>query len=80
MKRLSIILLVVGLVLIIGSNFFYRTDSNPIDSAGTRQVTETKGNNWAPKIPVFMGGVCVVLAAIFYFAAKSRPENNAHSA
>lgn len=67
MKRLSIILVIVGLLLLIGGNFFFKTDSNPMDTAGTREVTKsTINNNWAPKIPVFMGGVCLVLGIIFY--------------
>lgn len=75
MKRVSIILVIVGLVLLIGGNFFYKTDSNSMDTAGTREVTKTTiNNNWAPKIPVFMGGVCLVFGIIFYVTSRNNPR------
>lgn len=75
MKRLSIILAIAGLILLIGGNLFYKKDSNPMDTAGTRVVTETPSGDWAPKIPAFMGGVFIALGIVFYIASRSKGNN-----
>jgi hypothetical protein len=79
MKRASIILVVIGLIVLIGGNFFYKKDSNPVDTAGTREISRTATGDWAPKIPVFMGGVLVALGVIFYIASRSRVGNTGNN-
>jgi hypothetical protein len=77
MKRLSLIAAVIGVLLIIYGIVFYKSSSNALDSAGTRTFTEnTMSKSWAPEIPVFVGGVCLLLSAVFFYASRSKTENN----
>ncbi len=76
MKRLTIIAAVVGILLIIYGIVFYKSSSNPMDSAGTRTFTEnTMSKSWAPEIPVFLGGVCLLLSAVFFYASRTKTQN-----
>ncbi|WP_158829551.1 hypothetical protein [Mucilaginibacter lacusdianchii] len=77
MKRFSIILATVGLVLLIGSNFLFKTKSNSVDTGGSVEYTTMFGG-WTPKIPVFMGAVLIGLGAVFYYAAVSKSDKQAH--
>lgn len=76
MKKLSIVLAVLGIILLIGGNFFYKQKSNPIDSQGSNRYSEALNGNWGTKIPVFAGGVLIVLGAIFYTATRIKQPRN----
>jgi hypothetical protein len=76
MKRLSVIAAILGVILLIYGIVFYKSDSNAMDSAGTKTFTKnTMSKSWAPEIPVFVGGVCLLLSAVFFYASRSKTEN-----
>jgi hypothetical protein len=76
MKKISVVLAVLGIVLLIGGNFIYKQESNPVDSRGSNRHSETLNGEWGTKIPVFAGGVLIALSLVFYFAAKSKQPKN----
>ncbi|WP_295767197.1 hypothetical protein [uncultured Mucilaginibacter sp.] len=76
MKRLSIVLAVIGIILLIGGNFIYKQKSNPVDSHGSERHSETLNGEWGTKIPVFAGGVLIALSLVFYFADRSKQPKN----
>lgn len=73
MKRLSVIAAVIGVLLLIYGVLFYKSRSNAMDSAGTITFTEnTMSKSWTPEIPVFVGGVCLLLSVVFFYASKTK--------
>ena len=76
MKKISIILAVIGIILLIGGNFLYKPQSNPIDTQGSNRYSETLNGEWGTKIPVYIGGVLIALSLVFYFAGKIKQPQN----
>jgi hypothetical protein len=76
MKRAGIILAIIGLILLIGGNFLYRSKNNPVDSQGSARYSETVNGKWGTKIPVFAGGVLIAVGLIFYIADKNKRVNS----
>ena len=70
MKRLSIVMGIIGLLLLVGGNFFYKNADNAVDSGGSTQIVTFLNGDWTVKIPIFVGGVLVVIAAIFYLVYR----------
>ncbi|MEB0262829.1 MULTISPECIES: hypothetical protein [unclassified Mucilaginibacter] len=66
MKKISIILIAVGLLLIIGGNVFYKSHQNPDDSGGSASITTFNGG-WSVKIPAYFGGVMLLFGSIFLY-------------
>lgn len=75
MKKVSIVLVIVGVLLIIFGNVFYGHHPNADDTGGSAEVI-TFGGHWSVKIPAFIGGVLFVLGLIFYYAAGYRAERH----
>ncbi|RYE29800.1 MAG: hypothetical protein EOP42_13590 [Sphingobacteriaceae bacterium] len=69
MKRLSIIMGIIGLILLIGGNFFYKNVDNAVDSGGSAEIVTFLNGHWTVKIPIFIGGVLVLIAALFYMVS-----------
>lgn len=79
MKKVSIILIVVGLILIIAGNVFYGHHENVVDSGGSASVTTLNGG-WSVKIPAFAGGVMLMFGCIFFYIANDeKRKKEAHT-
>lgn len=68
MKKLSIVLITLGLLLIIGGNVFYKSHQNPDDSGGSASITTFNGG-WSVKIPAYFGGVMLLFGSIFLYVS-----------
>lgn len=80
MKKFGIVLLIIGLIVLIGGNFFYKTANNTVDTGGSMLITTISGH-WSNKIPVFIGGVLAALGAVFFFAYyKDNPTSKTYTA
>lgn len=75
MKKASIFMVALGLFLIIGGLFYYKTTGNAVDSGGSMNVTTTPSGAWTVKIPMFAGGVMLLLGAIFYYVSLQKDPN-----
>jgi hypothetical protein len=71
MKKFSFIIGIVGLLLVIGSMFLYQTKGNAVDSGGSMEIVTWMHGQWTFKLPMFEGGVFIILAAIFYISSKN---------
>ncbi|QQL49165.1 hypothetical protein [Mucilaginibacter ginkgonis] len=67
MRRVSIVLIVVGLVLIIAGGFFYKTEGSATDS---KAVTVTKGGTRSFQWPVYTGIILLFLGGTFNVASR----------
>ncbi len=67
MRRVSVILIVVGIVLIIAGGFFYKTQTSAADS---RPTTVTLAGNKSFQWPVYTGIIVLFLGAIFNVASR----------
>ncbi|EHQ25028.1 hypothetical protein [Mucilaginibacter paludis] len=76
MKNVSVFMVIVGLLLIIGGLFFYKHVDNAVDSGGSMEITTTPGGAWTVKIPMFAGGVMLLLGCIFYYVAIQKKTND----
>ncbi|MET3981607.1 putative membrane protein [Mucilaginibacter sp. UYP25] len=77
MKKVSIFLIVAGLLLIILGNVLYKNHQNADDSGGSASITTFKGG-WSVKIPAYFGGVMLLFGSIFYYVAKDDKRLNSH--
>jgi hypothetical protein len=66
MKKFSIVLIIVGLLLAILGNVLYGHHQNMVDTGGSSSIN-TFGGAWAVKIPAFFGGIMVVFGCLFYY-------------
>ncbi|MBD1386729.1 hypothetical protein IDJ75_15710 [Mucilaginibacter rigui] len=76
MKKLSIILIAVGLLLIIGGSVFYKSHQNPDDSGGSASITTLNGG-WSVKIPPYFGGVMLLFGSIFLYISIDSEKGKA---
>lgn len=68
MKKIAIVLLIVGVIISIYSGFHYTTQENVID-IGSVNIKREKDNylSWSP----YLGAVCIVAGlGIFFFSNK----------
>jgi len=68
MKKLSVFLIAVGLLMIICGNVFYKSRQNPDDSGGSASITTLNGA-WSVKIPAYFGGVMLLFGSIFLYVS-----------
>lgn len=66
MKKVSIILIVLGIALLFFGIFFYGHKVNMVDSGGSSMITTLNGH-WSVQIPAFFGGVMLLLGTIFFY-------------
>ena len=76
MKKFGIILAIVGIVMLIAGNFFYKHTINAVDSSGSSIITTVLNGGWTFKLPVFAGGALFFLGFVFW--AASRTDNQHH--
>jgi amino acid transporter len=77
MKKVSIFKVALGLILIIGGLFYYKSTGNAVDSGGSMSITTTPGGAWTVKIPMFIGMFTLILGALFYYVALQKDPNEA---
>ncbi|UOE51577.1 hypothetical protein MTO98_10850 [Mucilaginibacter sp. SMC90] len=76
MKKFGIILLIIGIVVLIAGNFFYKHTINAVDSSGSSIIITGLKGGWTFKLPIFAGGVTAFLGFVFW--AASRTDNQHH--
>ena len=74
MKKLSIVLIAIGLLFIIFGNVLYRHHQNADDSGGSTSITTFNGA-WSVKIPAYFGGVLLVFGSIFLYVSMDGKKN-----
>ncbi|MFD0764630.1 hypothetical protein ACFQZI_07175 [Mucilaginibacter lutimaris] len=73
MKKLSVILIALGIVLIICGNVFYGHTQNAVDTGGSASITTFNGA-WSVKIPAYFGGVMLLFGSIFLYISIDPQE------
>lgn len=71
MRRASIILIIAGLVLVIGGNFFFHKSDNAADS---KAMTVTSGGTESFKWPVYTGVILLFVGGTFYMAGRKNSK------
>jgi len=66
MKKISILLFVVGLIVTIGLIIYYRDVVNVVDS---EPMTINRGNDMVAEWPLFIGIIMVFVGAVFYYVS-----------
>lgn len=67
----------LGLFLVIGGLFYYKNSTNAVDSGGSMNITTTPGGAWTVKIPMFAGGVMLLLGTMFFYVSLQKDPNEA---
>ena len=78
MKKVSIIMIVIGIALLLFGIFFYGHKVNMVDSGGSSNITTLNGN-WSVEIPAYFGGVMLVLGLIFFYIDKDIKSKHYHA-
>lgn len=67
MKKISIILFVVGVIVTVGLIIYYRSVVNPVDG---ELMTIDRNGNMVSEWPLFVGIILVFVGAVFYYVAR----------
>jgi len=67
MKRISILLIVIGIIVTIGLIIYYRDVVNVVDS---EPVTIDRSGNISAEWPLFIGIIFTFVGAVFYYIAQ----------
>jgi hypothetical protein len=73
MKKISVLLLVVGVILTIGLIIYFRTVVNPVDS---NSMSIDRSGNEVSKWPIFIGIVFTFVGAVFYYVSHYEKKKN----
>jgi len=69
MRKISIALFIIGVIITIGLIIFYRSQVNPVDSdAMTISRNGWKTSEW----PLFIGIIFTFVGAVFFYASLSK--------
>jgi hypothetical protein len=66
MKKFSVLLFVVGIIVTIGLIIYFRSVVNPVDS--DPMVIDRSGNQ-VSRWPIFIGIICTFVGAVFYYVS-----------
>jgi uncharacterized membrane protein len=72
MKKVSVVLIIVGIIVTIGLIIYFRSVVNPVDSDS---MTIDHSSNMVSKWPLFIGIICTFVGSVFYYV--SHTEKNA---
>ncbi len=66
MKKISVLLIVVGLIVTIGLIIYFKSVSNPVDSGS---MTIDRGGNMVSEWPLFIGIILTFVGCVFYYVS-----------
>jgi len=72
MKKVSVLLIIVGIIVTIGLVIYFRSVVNPVDSDS---MTIDRSNNQVSEWPLFIGIIFTFVGTVFYYV--SHTEKNA---
>jgi hypothetical protein len=67
MKKISILLFILGVIVTIGLIIYYRSVVNVVDSD---PMTISRNNDMASEWPLFIGIILTFVGAVFYYVAQ----------
>ncbi|MDF2434310.1 MAG: hypothetical protein JWP44_3941 [Mucilaginibacter sp.] len=73
MKKISILLLVVGVIVTIGLIIYFRSVVNPVDSDS---MTIDRSGNQVSEWPLFIGIISTFVGILFYYVSHSEEDLN----
>jgi hypothetical protein len=72
MKKISIALFILGIIITIGLVIYYRGVVNPVDSDS---MTIDRSGNQVSKWPVFIGIIFTFVGGVFYYVSHSEKKS-----
>jgi hypothetical protein len=66
MKKFSVLLIVVGVIVTIGLIIYYRSVVNPVDSGS---MTIDRSGNQVSEWPLFIGIIFTFVGTVFYYVS-----------
>jgi hypothetical protein len=73
MKKTSILLLVVGVIVTIGLIIYFRSVVNPVDSDS---MTIDRSGNQVSEWPLFIGIILTFVGMLFYYVSHTEGDAN----
>ncbi|MDB5017985.1 MAG: hypothetical protein JWQ84_2817 [Mucilaginibacter sp.] len=73
MKKTSILLLVVGVIVTIGLIIYFRSVVNPVDSDS---MTIDRSGNQVSEWPLFIGIISTFVGIVFYYVSHTEGDVN----
>ncbi len=71
MKKISLILLVVGIILTIGLIIYFRSVVNPVDSD---PMTISRSGSQVSEWPLFIGIIFTFVGGVFFYVASTEKK------
>ncbi|HVW98623.1 MAG TPA: hypothetical protein VHA56_21830 [Mucilaginibacter sp.] len=71
MKKISLVLIVVGVILIIGLVIYFRSVVNPVDSDA---MTISRSGSQVSEWPLFIGIIFTFVGIVFYYVSQSEKK------
>ena len=66
MKKFSVLLIVIGVIITIGLIIYFRSVSNPVDSGS---MTIDRGGSMVSEWPLFIGIIFTFVGIVFYYVS-----------
>ncbi|ASU35557.1 hypothetical protein [Mucilaginibacter xinganensis] len=71
MKKVSILLIIVGIIVTIGLIIYYRGVVNPVDSDS---MTIDRSGNQVSEWPLFIGIILTFVGIVFYYVSHTEKK------
>ncbi len=71
MKRISVLLIIVGIIVTIGLIIYYRGVVNPVDSDS---MTIDRSGNQVSEWPLFIGIIFTFVGIVFYYVSHTEKK------
>jgi uncharacterized membrane protein len=72
MKKISILLFIVGLIVTIGLAIYFKSEVNPVDSD---EMTISHSGEMISKWPIFIGIGLMFVGATFFYASLNQKKS-----
>jgi uncharacterized membrane protein len=71
MKKISVLLFVVGVIVTVGLLIYYRSVVNPVDG---ETMTIDRSGNMVSEWPLFIGIILIFVGAVFYYVSHNEKK------
>lgn len=71
MKKTSIFLIIIGVIITISLIIYYKSVVNPVDSDSMTMVPD---GHMVSKWPIFIGIICTFVGCVFFYVAQSEKK------
>ncbi len=71
MKKVSVLLIIVGIIITIGLIIYYRSAVNPVDSDA---MTINRSNGQSSEWPLFVGIIFTFVGCVFYYVSHTEKK------